>query len=277
MATNLKKKVNGNNFNEVVEEIESERNAAPTLGEHKDEYKMLAGYRDENGVLHDTFALRPMTGEDEEYLARFKNSPMAKIITMLLERCVESIGSINQADVKKKDWHDIIDNLYVADQDYMMMRLREISIGEELEIVHRCPECNQSIKTILTVDELNVIDWDGEDGIEFELPRGYTDSEGKIHKTGIIRYPRGIDREATVPIASKNGARGRTIMLSRLCEFDDGTKMTEDIMRKLTLGDRNYLDKLLAENQFGLDMSVDVECPNCGNNFSGGLNATNFI
>lgn len=271
---NLRKK---SDFDTVVSEVAEERNAAPKMGVLEDEYEMLAGYKDENGVLHNTFVIRPMNGEDEEALARFKNSTAAKLISAILERCVISIGSIEKAKTKKADWHKIIENLYVADQDYILMRIRETSIGEELKTVHKCPECGTSITTALTVDELKVIEWDGEEGVPFELPRGYVDENGSVHKTGIIRYPRGIDREVTVPIAVKNAARGKTLMLTRLTQFDDDVEVNDKVIKSLTMGDRNYLQSLLNENQFGLDMSIEIECPECGNVFNGGLNATNFI
>ena len=275
----LKKTTNNGNFDEMVKQVEAERNVAPVMKPIEDDgYELVAGYTDDNGTLHNTFTIRPMNGEDEEYFARFNNATAAKMMSMIAERCTESIGSIKKSDVSKKVWHDIIENLYVADVDCIVMHIRETSLGEELEIVHTCGECNSKITTRMTVDELEVKEWDGEEGIPFELKHGVRDKDGNLHTAGILRYPRCIDREATVPIARKNGARGTTLMLSRLVSFDDETfKVTEKTIQQMSTVDRRYLTNLLEENQFGLDMSVQIECPECGNTFTGGLSATNFI
>ena len=66
-------------------------------------------------------------------------------------------------------------------------------------------------------------------------------------------------------------------MLTRLCKFEDGLYVTEDVMRDLTVRDREYLQKLLQENLFGIDLEIDVTCTSCGEEFKGNLNTSNFI
>ena len=46
--------------------------------------------------------------------------------------------------------------------------------------------------------------------IEFELPRGYTDKEGKLHNTGVLRYATGLDREALDKVVSQNPRSANT-------------------------------------------------------------------
>ena len=53
--------------------------------------------------------------------------------------------------------------------------------------------------------------------------------------------------------------------------------MHDDIVRNLSLRDRNYLLDVLNENRFGVDLTVEVECPTCGETFKASLNATNFL
>ena len=66
-------------------------------------------------------------------------------------------------------------------------------------------------------------------------------------------------------------------MLSR-CIIDlEGIKVHDDIVRNLSLRDRNYLLDVLNENRFGVDLTVEVECPTCGETFKASLNATNFL
>lgn len=243
-------------------------------------YTMLAGYKDENGTLHKEFTLREMTGKDEEAIGKsdVQVNP-AKVALVLLSRCVRSIGTLTPKDVGKTKWEEIIRDLLVGDQDYMLLKLREISIGEEIEVEHVCSnkKCATKLKTTLLVNEIEISHFKGNREIEFELPRGYKDKKGEIHTTGVMRLPNGLDRELLVPLAKKNLAKAETMMLTRTCKFDDGLHIDEDVMSSLVVKDRDYLAKLLKENTFGLVLETEVECDVCGETFRGLFNPVNFI
>ena len=61
----------------------------------------LNGYKDAEGVLHTEFEFREMNGADEEAIAKHKVKENSAIVTrVLLERCIERIGTIEKAKVK---------------------------------------------------------------------------------------------------------------------------------------------------------------------------------
>lgn len=243
------------------------------------EYDLEAGYIDENGVCHNTYTLREINGADEEAVSKGDvRSNGSKLVNVLLSRCCLSIGTIKKKDVGIKKWESIIKSLLVGDQDIMLIKLREISIGKEFEVVHKCPSCGTELRTYFSSDELELIPFSGEREIPFELPSGYKDSRGIVHKLGTMRLSTGLDREILTPLATKNAGKAKTAMLVRLCKFEDGLIVTDDVMKRLVLRDREYLQKLLSDNLFGIEMTVDVECTNCGEEFKGNLNnVTNFI
>lgn len=276
MARNLKKKTN--------EEFESEKEVLSTgdctLNENGEtpEYDLEAGYEDEDGVLHKTFTLREINGKDEEAINKGDiKSNTSKAISVLLSRCCLSIGTLTKKDLGPKKWEEIIKGLYVGDQDIMVLKLREISIGSEYETVHTCPHCGTELKTYFDFSELEIIPFKGERLIPFDLPKGYKDKNGNIHKTGTMRLPVGLDREVLNPLMNKNLGKARTTMFTRLCKFDSGYPVTDDIMSSLVLKDRDYLQNLLDDNLFGVNPKVDITCTNCGEEFTGNLNAINFI
>lgn len=92
-----------------------------------------------------------------------------------------------------------------------------------------------------------------------------------------MRRPNGLDGELLTPIAKNNMAKAETALLTRLCKFDDGVHIDDSVMANLSVKDRNYLQKQLNDNFFGVNMSVDVMCDRCGESFKGSLNQTNFI
>lgn len=280
---NLKLKKNEEN---VIDEVMTEEEKAPvynsTIAVNEDGesevFNMLAGYIDENGVAHKTFTLREMTGRDEEAMSRGDmKQNTSKVISLLLERCVLSIGTLTRKEVGGDKWKEIIRSLLVGDQDYMLIKLRELSMGGEIEVNHTCPYCKAQLKTFLDVSELDINPFKGLREVPFELPRGYKDKKGIVHKSGIMRLPTGTDREILTPLAKKNLATASTVMLTRICKFDDGLVITEDTMADLTVKDREYLQNLLFDNQFGLNLEVEVTCNQCGETFKGSLNSSNFI
>lgn len=249
--------------------------------EENKEYSLLAGYVDKDGITHKTFTLREMTGADEEFINRSDiKSNGAKICTALLSRCVQSIGTLTKKSVgSPKEWEKIFKEMYTGDRDVMLLELRRISIGETIEVTHSCPnpECKAKLKTEISIDELNITDFDGMREIPFELPKGYKDKKGVLHRTGIMRRPNGLDSELLTPLAKNNIAKAETTLLTRICRFDDGAYVDESVMSSLSIKDRNYLQSVLNDHQFGVDMTVDVMCDHCGEYFKGNLNQSNFI
>lgn len=245
------------------------------------EHNLLAGYVDKDGVCHKTFTIREMTGADEEFVNRADiKSNGAKISTALLSRCVLSVGTLTRKSVgSPKEWENIFKEMLTGDRDTILLELRRESIGDTIEVQHTCPnpECKAKLKTMVSIDELTINDFDGMREIPFELPKGYRDKKGVIHKKGVMRRPNGLDGELLTPIAKNNIAKAETLLLTRICKFDDGAYIDDSVMASLSIKDRSYLQKLLNEHQFGVDMTVDVMCDHCGEYFKGNLNQSNFI
>ena len=282
MATKLKSKPNA--VDNESEELMQEAVAQPV--HHADEeevevFTMLAGYRDSDGVTHKEFTLREMTGRDEEAIHKSDvKSNGSKVVSTLLTRCVTSIGSLTPKSVGGRDkWADIIKSLFVGDQDYMLLQLRKMSIGEEIEVNHVCPnpDCKAKLHTVVDIDELEVLPFTGDREVAFELPRGYKDRKGNVHTIGTMRLPTGLDREILTPLAKSNVAKAETVMLTRLCKFDDGAYVDDDVMSSLSIRDREYLQKLLQKHLFGVKLETEVVCDSCGESFLGTFNASNFI
>ena len=254
-------------------------NAQPTVNTEDEGvvYTLPAGYVDENGVEQTEFTLREIIGKDEEAMKKSDvRSNASKVINLLLSRCCTRIGSLTRQSVGGDKWNKIIQSLLIGDQDYMLIKLREISKGDEINVVHTCPNCRTKLNTSLTTDELNFEPFKGNRNIDFELPKGYTDRKGVVHKKGIMRLANGLDREILTPLAKTNIAKAETLLLTRLCAFED-YPVDENVMSSLTLRDREYLQKLLEENFFGYKLDVEVTCDQCGEVFSGSMNVVNFI
>lgn len=244
-------------------------------------FEMERGYKDESGIYHKTFELEEIGGAEEEAISKAEiKQNGAKIIRTLLAMCCTRIGDISRDDVKKDKWISIIQSLDVGDQDIMLLRLREISKGNEIEVEHKCPnpECGKKLTTIIETSELEIVPYDGEEVIDFELPRGFKDREGNYHTKGKIRRPIGLDREILDPISRNNIGRANTLMLTRcILEVEGMKNITDADVRNLKTRDREYLYKLLVDKQYGVKLTADLICPYCAEEFTGNLNMVNFI
>lgn len=278
------KKANGNEVEKVVTSIEDEY--TPELGDVEvsedgcvHDEPLLAGYIDpDTGIRQKTFTYREMNGKDEEAINKADvRSNGGKLVNVLIERCVTEIGDLTKKEVGTKKWGEIVRSMYGGDLDYMTFKIRELSKGKEVEFQHKCPECKTKLTTIVNTDEFGVIPFQGLDKVEFSLPRGYKDKKGELHTEGVLRLLTGFDREIILPLFKKNSATATTMLITRLITFDDGAIVVPDLVGEMSLRDREYIEKLIKENTFGLDMSVELICSSCGADISGEMGQSNFF
>lgn len=281
----LKKASNNNNdFDKVVGQIESENirtlNDEVEIGEDGlvHDVPLLAGYLDKDGILHSTFTYREMTGKDEEAINKADvRANGAKVVNTLVERCVVQIGTLTKKECGVR-WGTIIREMLGGDLDYMAFKIRELSKGKEVEFVHKCPNCGTKLNTIINTDEFNIKPFMGQSAIDFELVRGYKDGKGQIHKDGVIRLPNGFDREIVTPLFKKNGSTATSMLLTRLIKFNDDAMVTQGLVSEMSLRDREVLEKIIKENTFGIDTTIEnLMCDSCGQDISGEVGQSNFF
>lgn len=237
------------------------------------------GYRDENGNLHRLFVYRDMTGEDEEALGKpnIKNDSY-KIAETMLTRCIMQIGDIDKKKLSADAWKEVIKSLAIGDQDIAILRIREEAIGTEIHVKHGCSHCGTTLDTIIETNELKIVPYGGQDEIAFELPKGIRDKEGKLCKKGIVRLPDGNDRQMLSDMASKDVSRANSLLLVRsIVSLDGMSVITNDTVTKMSIKDRKYLLDLIKDNAFGVDTTVEITCPNCGNTAKVPMQVLNFM
>ena len=275
----LKKKTDDLGFKDTVNEIEDSELRqldldTPNVAEDgyiHDEPMLYGFYDEETGILHNTFTYREMDGRDEEAINKTEvKTNGAKLANVLVERCVTEIGEFKKSEMGTKNWGMLIRKLCGGDLDYMMLKIRELSKGSTVTFTHKCPNCGAKLITEVDCSDFKKTKFSGDSVyIPFDLPRGYKDKNNIIHKRGTIRIADGFDRESITPLYAKNKAVATTKLFLRTMSLEDGTPVSEECIKRMSLRDRDYLEKLIEENSFGIGMEFeDLRCSNCNNDLS---------
>jgi hypothetical protein len=107
-------------------------------------------------------------------------------------------------------------------------------------------------------------------GFEFELPIGYVDQDGCVHRTAVLRKMTGKDEAIMADRRNRNsGARMMTELLSScLLQLGSIERPGVHVVQALYSSDRYYLLLKLREITFGSELSATYACPTCKESIS---------
>lgn len=105
---------------------------------------------------------------------------------------------------------------------------------------------------------------------EFTLPRGYVDSEGNLHKHGVMRLATAADEILPLrdPRVKANQAYLVVILLSRvITKLDNLSDINTKVIEGLFSADLAYLQNFYRQiNEDGHTM-IEATCPECNQSF----------
>jgi hypothetical protein len=253
----------------------------PVSARRESEFTLPIGYTDEDGKLHRTVVLRKMTGKEEAILAERRNQRNGgKLVTDLLHSCLVRLGDL------PKNGPTTIDEMYSADRNFMLLKLRTITFGSELPARYTCPTCSETVQLTEDLDELPVralSDGDSPEDIGVELEDGYIDKDGAVHRALRLRLPTGSDESAVAPQMRQNASLGKNALLARcLKSLGELPKhrleaIGSKIMSDLTMTDRRLIDRALNQAAPGVDLIREITCHHCGGMFKTNLDMTHFL
>jgi hypothetical protein len=213
----------------------------------------LAGgyYNSFTGDLICDAVVRELTGADEEAVA--KVSDVGRGLMTILQRATVSIGE-NQATT------DILDSLLAGDRELLLLEIRKITFGNEVELYGVCPDCGEQ-------DQLFTVDLTSDIKIT-KLSDPILDRNFDVEcKVGTVRVtlPDGKTQKKVVQATDKTSAELDTMLLKDCVESINGTPVF-DVKQVLSLGvtDRRKILSEIADRNPGPDLSqVKKVCPSC--------------
>ena len=102
---------------------------------------------------------------------------------------------------------------------------------------------------------------------EFNLPKGYVDEEGTLHKKGVMRLATAADEilPQKDPRVQNNPAYLTLILLSRVViKLGSLNDVNPGIIEGLFLEDLTYLQELYQRINGNGELTIQAKCPHCG-------------
>jgi hypothetical protein len=210
--------------------------------------------------------LAPLTGRDEEALALLApGAATAAAVTALLTRCVRRVGSIERVDAA------LARELLVCDRDYLVLRLRSLTLGPRVVAVLRCggAECGKLMNVRFSLDEL-----------QFESravrSRFFTtrlsspvpfERDGAHDEARVVefRLPTGADQEALAEVFRADEALALRLLLARTVRRVGAfTDVDEALIAELPSEAREEIAEEMRRVSPQIEIEVEGACPECG-------------
>ncbi len=251
---------------------------AEARSQHNYQVTLPIGYADAAGGWHRKGAIRKLRGTDE---ALFYDSGLngSEMVTQLIHRSLlrlEGVDSIEPA---------LIEHLYCADRNYLLLELRRVTFGDVLRAHYLCPACQQDVQRIESLEALPVRRLAENEKLEpvtVQLEDGFEDRRGVVHRDVVVSPPRGTDEAFVASLAERDLLQARDALLLRCIRRFGSLPRAEleaygiKVLQELTLGDRRRLHDALNTAP-GVDFLRAVTCPQCGAAFEAVMDVSDFF
>lgn len=250
-----------------------------SIAEAQRQFVLPGGYVDDGGTRHRDVELAALTGREEELLATVRHGPTAAVVTEVLSRCVLRIGSIRPVPP------EVARHLLVADRQFLLLRLRELTFGDRVFGTLSCPwpGCAAKVDIDFSTRDIPVRDCDRvAPSYQVEL------STGPTQRTLTFRLPHGGDQEEVGPLVATDPGRALTALLQRCVigvepagvagtEPEPPDAGVDEFVAGLDPRARRQLEAAMEASAPAVDLDMELACPECGRGFTAPFDLTDFF
>lgn len=226
------------------------------------------GYVDDNGVVHREVELTPLTGREEELLAAHQRRETASLVTIVLQRCIRRIGTVPSVT------EAVIRNLLVADRQYLLLKLRQLTLGDFVRATICCPwaGCGKKVMVSFTIQDIPVTESVHKGPIyrmELSPEARFVVEQGEIYREIAFRLPNGGDQELISPLLAQNEAEALTRLLQR-CLHSIGPLQhpSPDMVDRLSPLARMEIEQQMEAVAPRVELTMESKCPECGRDYA---------
>lgn len=226
----------------------------------------------DNGLK--TVRVRELTGRDEELLADRRYQNAAEQVTDFLAQVIVEVPGLEKPVSK-----ELVAEMLIGDRDYLLLRLRQLSLGDKVEQVMRCPSttCGKKADVEFLISELPVRRVPAvQPWYEFDLSAAARPDDDQSNHV-VLRLPLGRDLETVLDCKDLNPALANTRLFARIVSKLGRSGLDEAAARDLPLRLRCEITDFLRAITPGPDLKIEIQCPHCGTDMTYGFDLYSFF
>lgn len=210
-------------------------------------------------------SIRELCGADEEQLADRSYATNAAKVTDFLTRIITEMPEL-ECPVDR----ELVADMLVGDRDYILLRVRQLSLGDAVHQVMRCPapSCAEKVDVEFLISEIEVRRPE-------RLRASYPLTLSRLLDPGVpasdrvvVRLPTGRDQHAVAGAWDQNVAQAQTLLLARLVRLDNGAALDEAFVHNLPTALRRELLQFVTDASPGPSLNIEIQCPHCARDMS---------
>ena len=196
----------------------------------------------------DEIELREMTGAEEELLTNQRLIRTGDAVNQVLANCTSRIGDDEEIGPK------VVMDMLSGDRLFTLVKLRQVSLGDEVELDLVCPSaaCRAKNRVTVNLDDLLVTPYGQEREFMFTLPA----SGSKVR----FVY---LDGHKEKRLAQMEEPSLSAAMMIRILDID-GNAPTKKTLNEMSMRDRSALRQEMLRVDAGIDTSIESDCDSCG-------------
>ncbi|MHB1001976.1 MAG: T4 family baseplate hub assembly chaperone, partial [Armatimonadota bacterium] len=192
--------------------------------------------------------LKEMTGMEEELLTNQRLIRSGDAVNQVLRNCILRIGDKTEPDMSD------ITSMLSGDRLFTLVRLRQISLGDEVELELTCSNqsCRAKNHAVVNLNDLPVTPYGESQEFIYTLP-GSGQKVRFCYLDGSMEKRLSQMQEPTISSA----------MMIRILDID-GSAPSKKMLAEMSMRDRSALRSEMVSLDAGIDTSVIISCDSCG-------------
>jgi hypothetical protein len=231
------------------------------------------GYVDNNGTLHREVELAEVTGDVEYFVANLsEKSHTASRVTAILSKCIRRIGSRSETG---EVGVPLARGLLTGDRDYLMLKLREKTLGTKVACVLRCPDqaCGQPMDLIFDTSAFEFA--------RAPVTRAFFEARFTSGAEGVdveFRLPTGDDQEALAELfTSDQSAAANELLVRCLRRVGSLSPVDPSVVASLSEKARSQLEDEMGRLAPRVEIELESQCPECKRAFETPFDLTSYF
>jgi hypothetical protein len=186
----------------------------------------------------------------------------------VLSRCVRSIGTITPVS------EELARGLLIADRQYLLLKLREATLGDAIRATVLCPwpDCGKKITVNFSVNDIPIKESEDKGPTyTLQLSSRAAGPEQQTEEARAItfRLPNGGDQELLAPILVEDEALVSSLLLQRCVQRIGSLQNPDaDAINRLSLQAWMEIEQWMDAVAPKVELIMESECPECGREYA---------